>query len=809
MIWMFAFVAIALWFFLAKGANINPLRAIPPYVNEVSIFPLYQLDESLDLPPQNQPQAKDLKLLKQAIAYWVDTDLSFDSTLYYTFDRNNPGTVSSLMAIRLFSDKKDPLIWTGFINPDQRSEHLYRGTSVVHYEQEGEPTCFFAVSKGILLFSFDQKQVERSIALMDEKAPNLFVYLKRRGRIDKNKPIRVLFNTGRPTEPNWHQMDWYGLDNVDSLSGTCQQIVDGFQEKLSRQGVVNFSSLMAALPDRIQLADMISIQDAGLFFSERDALGPQFWSARLQAQLGPNLAYVLEKGSTASFLIVSLDEPEKALEALLNMTDQNGLLEQFSYQAQQIYRSLAEDVSSPFFGDLYPEIKNPYWTIMDGFLVCSSDSDRLKIWMDYLLLQKNLSQSKVTEPFFSIMQEKSRRLVFWQAPLKQEHSDWWSTWTKKYPAGILSWNSERNLWKVDGKLSLDTRPTASIEILWRKDLFQSLEYGPEILKNPMTETVYGILVQNSDHRLELLNPEGVLLWSKELKSPVLGKVQAFEINPIEWGMIFNTRTNITKMDSNGNLLADWSMQVPASQGLELMVFEEPGDPHFFLPSDQQGIYGYNVLGDALINWNPFPLDYGFRSPVFHMASHEKDHLFWLDTEGRLRVKYRDGTDVEVPGLPQKILSLFFSKKNGCTYVLGEEGSIGSLNSELVYRPLAKKGQQVMSFSWMEEEGQVFLLKKDRRGIQRFLLEKNGAKQEMNLAYPKDVHRVDMVKTADSFWTFVQDAEKKQLSILDDSGEQLFPESIPCDGAFLVYKKEREVFLVTVLDGEVVVFGVYR
>jgi hypothetical protein len=815
-LWLLGTAAILLigwWIFFVKGVSAHPLKAVPPYLNEVSIFPINQMDQSLDLPAANRPQAKDFNLLKQAVRYWVDINLSFDSTLYYAYDRNNPGTSASLLAIKLLSDKKSYSQWMGFIPAGQRSEHTYRLTTVVHHEQEGAPTCFFAITKGIFLMSFDQKQVERSIALIDEKAPNLYTHLKRKNLLENQHPVQLLFNTGTTTQPHWTQLNWQGLGEQDSLWGSQPQVANEFQDRIGRQPAVDFSSLLVVLPDRIQLADMISIEEVSPYFRQRKALGPQFWEAGLQALLGGQLAYVKEEGSqgasTAGFLVASLQDAERAIAALQTMTDRNGLLEQFAYQAHTITRSLAEDVSSPFFGDQYPDIKNPYWTVMEGFLICSSDPDRLKLWMDYLVLQKNLARSETMRPFFPIIKEKCRRLVFWQAPVQGETirgaEDWWRSWTATYPEGAIGWNTRRDRWELKGKVKYGGQSESSVEIFWRKDLFQPLEYGPKVLMNPLTEDVEGIVVQDSDHRLYLFDPGGAFRWAVELDGPVLGNLQSFVINPVEWGILLNTRLRIYKLDGQGSQLAVWPMQVPASQGLQLMVFEEPGDPHFFLPAGRQGVYGYNIFGDALVNWNPYRTDYDFQSPVFHMASPTKDHLFWLDGEGRLRVKYRDGTEVAVEGLPARILSIFFSEKNGRTYVLGAQGSIGSLMPDLQYRELVKKGTSVSAFRWMEEEGGLFLLKKDQKEIQRWKLDGDVAQRQLNLPYSGDNHRLGLIKAGDHFWTVVQDIDQQRLQILSDEGQPLFSEYIPCDGVFSLLQRFDNHFLTTSLDGELMVY----
>ena len=807
-------VAISGWMFLQKGSSIHPLKAFPPYLGEVTVFPINQTAANEYLPPNNRPQAKDFDLLKQATQNWVDTNLSFDSIIYFAFDRNNPGSTSIMMALKVFSEKKDLLSWTSFIPTAQKTTHTYRRTSIVHYEQGASPTYYFTLKNGLLLISSDQRMVERSIALMDEKAPNLYTHLKRQRLWKNNGSLQLFFNTGITTQPQWNQLNWYVSAKSDSLQGADQLEDNNFQRQLAKQQAVDFSTFLSIIPDRINLADMISIKTSRPFFQQKNALGPQFWDPALQEILGDQIAYVIDgqksREGLSSFFIAPLTDPEKGEELLIQTADRNGLLEDYSYQAYQIRRLLAEEVSTPFWGDRYPDLKNPYWTIIDGFLICTNDSDRLKLWIDYLILQKNITQSEDMEGLFSLLETKAQRMVFWQSSLTlpdQEEDDlWWKKWTEQFPMGAICWNTKGNIWDIKGKLNKQKSQQGIAKIRWRKDFDQPLEYGPFTLTNPLTGELFALVVQDDSHLLNMMNLDGESRWNMELNSRILGEIKTYPINPIEWGILFNTEDAIYKMDAQGGLLTSWPLNTPATQGLQTFIFGEAGDPHFFVPTENNSVYGYTILGDAMMSWNPYPTESTLESPVFHMASSSKDHLFWIDQEGVFQAKYRDGTNKEVQGLPAKIRSLFFSKKNGLTYLLGKEGEVGCLTPELTYRRLLKKEKGVSSFSWVEKNGSVFLLKNDQSRIQRIRLEGNTATREMNISYPAGDYSLGLIKESSASFTLVGDLQKQRLVVLDDQGGRLFSEFIPSDRGFSVFQKEGENYLAVGIGGELVVYG---
>jgi len=787
--------------------SLHPFQLLPPYVSEVTIFSIHQTEQLTRLPRPNRPQTKDIDILKQAAKYWIDTNMAFDSLVYYVFDRQNPETTAALAIVRCRQDKENVDRWTAFVEQASRSEHTYRRETVVHYDLAEDLSYYFAMEEGLLLFSSSQRMVERSLALHQEKASSLMATLRRDDLRLKAKDVSCVFyqNTTPSATPQWSGFEWWPGAAADSLAGRASGDNTTFTRRLVAQAPVDFSPFLTILPNRIQLADMISLADRQVFFEDHQPVGPAFWNADLQAVLAGSIAYVRDADGASSFLAAPLSDAEKGKIALQQIADKNGVVESFTHQTFPVVRLLAEDVSAPFFSDRYPLIKNPYCAIVDGVLICGNDRDRMKLWMDYHLVQNNLAGSAGPDPF--LFNRKSRRMLLWREPVSNEGggaNEFWRSWTEGHSQGVLRFDKKGRHWSVSGKMKRKGEARTLAEIRWQESFDRPLGGGPFLLKDPLTGRPHSLWVQDEQFRLYVYAVSGKLLWEKKLEGPVLGGIHSFVINPVDWEVLFNTPDVIFKVNPDGEVLASWPLQVAAVEGLALTEFGEPHDPHFFLPAENNAVYGYNILGNALINWNPHLTDRRVASRVFHMASAEADHLFWLDEAGGLQANFRNGETVKISGDPPEFRSLLLSKKNGVTYTIGEDATLGCLTPEMQYSRLSRM-KQVQGYRWFRGEKKDYIVLYEPGHIKRWALEGQKATLDRHIPYPNGQYRLDLLENEGHWYTLVADLQKEQLHLLDEEGQIQWPESLPCNGLMEVFEMGGVVCLATVMEDKLVVY----
>ncbi len=805
--------AVLIWLFVRPFSSAHPFQFLPPYTSAVTSFSLVDLDSLQAIPPGNQLLAKDIKLIKQASAFWVDNQLSFDPQIFYAIDRNNDPAVSALFLIRCRNHRYDLDQWTSFIPSDQKKEHRYRKRRIVHLELKEDDTFFGLLEKGVLLLSADRRLLERCIALRDEGAPKLWQTLRMQGLDRKREAagLDILINSGDLNRPEWHRFQWFSSGQKDSLSGRAQMRENSFHQNLLQQEAADFSPFLTILPDRLFYFDMISINYPAPFFRKKNSPGPQFWSTSLTASLGKEMAYVEERargyGQAASFLVFSLNDADQADRALRQSAEKNGLLEDFTYQKYPIVRMLAEEVSGPFFQDRYPELRNPYWTIAEGFLICSNDIERLKLWLDYIIVQRTLIRSDF--PGIPLFQYTGQRMSGWRLSmhkeLDKEEEAWWRQWSELYPSGLLRWTKAKDIWEVQGLLDKKTAAQTSVDIPWRRRFGTSIQKGPWLVRDPRSGKGHSLWVQDADDRLFVYDLSGRLLWERPLNGPVLDKPEAYIVNPAEWSTFFNTERMIYEVNDKGELIYTIPLKNAAGQGLRMTYFEEPNDPHFFLPAQNEAIYGYNRLGDALVNWNPQVLDNLVGSAVYHMASRDADHLFWVDQQGGISAKYRNGEDIPLSKLPDAITSLFFFEKNNLTYVLGVGGELGRLASDLTYKPLWAGRKRISAYRWQEVENKIILLLSDREHVIGLELKEEKVNEIFRHSMEVDLSALGFWEKGGRRYYMTVERKKGVLQLFDEKGREMLSERLPSNGETAVFQVDGRDYLATGTAEELLVY----
>ncbi len=801
------------WLIFRPFSSTHPFQVLPPYTSAVNTLAISELDSIVTLPPGNQFQDKDIKILKQASSFWLNNDLPVGPKVYYAIDRNNAPLTSTLMILRCRHRRAALEAWTAFIPTAQKNEHRYRKRRIIHWEESEGTTYFWAMEKGLLLFSSDRRMVERSIALIDEGASKLKQALRRQ-HMDLKKAdanCEILINSGELSRPRWHRFHWFTEGSSARLTGAASISERRFYQNIAGQEAVDFSSFLNILPDRLFYFDLISIQQQTPFFQQKPTPGPPFWNSALSSLLGPQIAYVEEGesgfGKVAAFLIAPLENPDRAEEILRETADRNGLLEDFSHQQFPIVRMLAEDVSRPFFNDRYPKLRNPYWTIAEGFLICSNDAERLRLWLDYIVVQNTIARSSFAG--LPLFQEKGQRLSGWRLPIRPElggrEEDWWRRWSQQYESGLLVWKKENKVWRVEGLVKKAAVSEKAADIHWRHRFNRRLVWGPVLVKDPRNGKEHSLWVQDEEHRLFAYDLSGKLLWERQLDETILGEIETYVVNPAEWASFFNTRGKIYEVDQQGTLIFSLLLNRAAIQGLRLTYFEEPNDPHFFLPAEGGAIYGYNRLGDALVDWNPQVVSGRIGSSIRHMASPNSDHLFWLDRQGRLTAKYRTGGGVKIENPPNDIRSLFFSEKNNQTYVLTGGGELGLLSSDMKYSVLRRGKMKVAAHAWKKAEKNVVLVLSDQANIQVMMLGEEKVRKTWRMPFAADSPSLGFLENDGRLYVLAVDGNKQWLEIFDEKGRSSLPERLPSQGSLEVFRLNGRQFLATRVGEELLVY----
>lgn len=175
---------------------------------------------------------------------------------------------------------------------------------------------------------------------------------------------------------------------------------------------------------------------------------------------------------------------------------------------------------------------------------------------------------------------------------------------------------------------IETPPTA-----WQNKLDAPLRGRPFAVQNHYTqETEY--LVQDEQNKVYLINPKGLVLWSRSIGEPILGAVRQIDYyNNHKLQYLFATASQIHLIDRNGNNTAAFPirLQQPAVSGVTYIDYGNPADFRLFVQCGDRMIRLYDREGKNIQGWEMLPTEGEVRGTISHWVSNNKDYLVFADS----------------------------------------------------------------------------------------------------------------------------------------------------------------------------------
>jgi hypothetical protein len=188
-----------------------------------------------------------------------------------------------------------------------------------------------------------------------------------------------------------------------------------------------------------------------------------------------------------------------------------------------------------------------------------------------------------------------------------------------------------------------TEVSAETRALWTV----ALDTIPVTIPTPVYDPVkkqYVVLVQDALNTLYMLDNSGKLVLDKKLSSRILGDIH--EVDAMGNGQqqyLFNTEDQVYLMDAAGNNLFSYPIKLggKASAGLTLTKFDT-SEHKYYVPCENQNVYGYSIRGKLLDGWNPRTLEYNVKYALKTFSLGNKHFLYSSTERGSLYIWQRKG-----------------------------------------------------------------------------------------------------------------------------------------------------------------------
>lgn len=241
------------------------------------------------------------------------------------------------------------------------------------------------------------------------------------------------------------------------------------------------------------------------------------------------------------------------------------------------------------------------------------------------------------------------------------------------------------------KIEKETR-TRSVSPLFNVQLENDVATNPQFIRNHRTNKKE-IVVQDQANILYLISTEGKILWKKQLKGSIQGKIEQVDIYKNgRLQLAFTTDNQFLVLDRNGKEVNPFTISYEGGNLNPLAVFDYDGKKNYrFVVTQGEKIFMYNSKGSIVDGFKYTRAEKAISGIAKHFRIGSKDYLVFKLEDGSLKVLNRVGTvrtrvsekidfsDNEVLLYKNKFTT---TDKKGTLHQIDQKGRITKINFNL-------------------------------------------------------------------------------------------------------------------------------
>ena len=393
------------------------------------------------------------------------------------------------------------------------------------------------------------------------------------------------------------------------------------------------------------------------------------------------------------FVAYQIKDVKKAQHHLQKFVEDYGELSATKYMTYSIHQVLTEDLPVPVLSDDFKYIKNPYFSIIENYVVFTASQPTLENWIDkyvtnqtlsnhvaYLEMENQIGAEGNASTFLNTTGAMPLIHSFFKPTISGEFQNQIESFGKMQPIGFQL-DIEDDYISTKGLFNYQDKVESGVAHLWKTKLDQVIITPPSVHFNEKTKD-HLILVQDSEFKLHALNSSGEVVWNVLLEDSIRSPIYAKDIfKKRKQHFIFNTKKNIVVLDMDGEAVRGFPLPLSdaATNGLSIVDFGER-DFAMFVACQNGNVYGYDKKGIPIVGWNPVENVGVITKRLQHFQYKRKDFLALLNTEGDLMAYGKNGKKImqgtNVSGDSPN--ALFFHPKNTSQMVVAD--ATGSMHA---------------------------------------------------------------------------------------------------------------------------------
>ena len=571
--------------------------------------------------------------------------------------------------------------------PRNTLKTLYRGRPIYNLSFEDGQTVSIAVFRGLILISSVTILVESGIEQLDNISSSIaesasFVQVEQEiksteGRlvlylnletissltsvITKSNPRAIL---GLMSMGKWMGLDTRFLENGFMLSGHLHPSKEHkFLQALTKQTAPKNSRIAEYLPQNMGLLLYLGWNDFEQFYKAYQDKPDKDFEQYFLPWIGQEVTLFIEdptddENAFVKDKLVFVQSKDTALtwQLLHQYAHQFGELDEQAYQNFMITQIAANNPLKALFGEDLNPLQNPYYTIIDNYIVFANARTTLERWIKSFNTRQMILEIPEYRAFFEQAKNKSNIYALLNTPncakflqhlVRPELHDYLNTSFQKfrniYPVGIQFYGFENHFLVHLSTAYNVVKEQAEIQAssAWEADLAAESAIAPKALRSH--DGNYYIMTQDVNHRLYLFNKNGENLWGKDKVLTRRINSDIFEIDfhsNKQTQYAFSTDSAIYVMDNAGNYLKIIPLISRASNGV--LVVDYGQGPRFFIACRNGAFYGYEQNGKPLSGWQPLEGVGRINYPLEYMNYQDKRYFIMTTKSGMCSAVKRNG-----------------------------------------------------------------------------------------------------------------------------------------------------------------------
>jgi len=315
------------------------------------------------------------------------------------------------------------------------------------------------------------------------------------------------------------------------------------------------------------------------------------------------------------------------------------------------------DLLGLLFGDIYNLPAMSWFTMIKDYMVFSPELSLLQSVTSDFINEQTLSSSseyvKITEKISS-----ESNFLLYINPLKALNIPELylnEKWLARYKAqnfllslGPMAFQMTNNINTMYGELIVQHNMVKAhtLQKIWEYELDTIGICKPFMVINHNNNKPE-LLLMDAQNKLYLISADGQLIWKKEIGSRLVGNIYMIDFfNNKKYQFLFATETHLHCIDRLGRNVGNYPIRLGATAATGIFLYKPlRGNLKYFIGTNNQAVYGYDISGKPLNGWNLKKVDDNLAFMPGSVVAASREFFYALTKKGTIYVWDSKGNPV--------------------------------------------------------------------------------------------------------------------------------------------------------------------